>query len=83
MHSTATVSVEISFFWTDPRMIGYDHHVLPTTLWGPRLEMQDVVDGKCTETQQNKLKIHKLNVRQIELHSEKNLQGILSSEVRF
>ena len=32
-------------------MIGYDHHVLPTTLWGPRLEMQDVVDGKCTEIQ--------------------------------
>ena len=51
VHGTATICVQVCLFWTDPRMIGYDHQVLPDKLWGPRLELQNVVDGQVEETQ--------------------------------
>ena len=51
VHGTASVCVQVYLFWTDPRMIGYDHAVLPSKLWGPRLELQEVVGDNCEETQ--------------------------------
>jgi hypothetical protein len=51
VHSTARVCVQVYFFWTDPRLIGYDYHTLPENLWGPRLEMQNIADDHCEEEQ--------------------------------
>jgi hypothetical protein len=47
--STATLQIDLDMFWTDLRMIGYDHHVLPYKLWSPRLNMLRIVDVKETQ----------------------------------
>jgi hypothetical protein len=39
VNCTATVQIDLGIFWTDLRLIGYDHQVLPDKLWSPRLEM--------------------------------------------
>ena len=48
---TATVKIDITFYWTDPRLVGYDYQTLPSKLWGPRLDLQDVVGSSIEETQ--------------------------------
>ena len=51
MCSSTQVTVDITFYWTDPRLVGYDYQTLPSKLWGPRLELQGVVGTEITETQ--------------------------------
>ncbi len=41
---TARVRFGVVFYWTDPRMVGYDSPLLPPDLWGPDLYVNHVVD---------------------------------------
>ena len=46
---TATVSINVVFFWTDPRLVGWDKAKnLPPDLWGPYLAVEN---GSCEWSQ--------------------------------
>ena len=40
---TAQVHLGVVFYWTDSRLVGWKHPILPPTLWGPEMQMRGTV----------------------------------------
>ena len=48
----ATIRLGIALYWTDARMVGYEHPILPPTLWGPELLLRNAMGGVSMDYEQ-------------------------------